>query len=290
MNLNTIIGIIGGDSRQLHMAVRLQKNGYKVRLTGFDLAQLPKGLQNYTLSDIFSDCGILILPLPVSRDEKTLNASFADNSIALQTIIQEIPPETHVLCGMPPQFFKKTLEAKHCKVSDYFSRDDLTLQNALLTAEGIIGIMTEQLPCTVFGLPCAITGYGRVAKYTARALHALGAKVTVFARDPLAVIQAQTDLLDAKPLSHLKKDIHRFSCIINTVPSPIITKDILTAADGECILIEVASAPFGIDANAAKECGMKLIKGVSLPGKTAPKTAGEIIAATIDKMLTEGST
>ncbi len=289
MILNKTIGIIGGDSRQLHMAVRLKKSGYNVRLTGFELAQLPKQLQNYTLAEILTDCSVLILPLPVSRDEKTLNASFSEKSILLQTLIQEIQPNTLVLCGMPPQFFKKTLEAKHCKVSDYFSREDLTLQNALLTAEGIVGILTEQLPCTVFGLRCAITGYGRVAKYTARALQSLGARVTIFARDPLAVLQAQTDLLHAKPLHCLKEDIHEHECIINTVPSLILTKEILAEAQKDCVLLEVASAPFGIDANGAKECGLKLIKGVSLPGKTAPKTAGEIIAATIDKMLTEGS-
>ena len=96
MILNTTIGIIGGDSRQLHMAVRLLKSGYKVRLTGFDLAQLPKGLQNYTITEILSECTVLILPLPVSRDEKILNASFSEKSIPLQTLMQEIPPNTHI--------------------------------------------------------------------------------------------------------------------------------------------------------------------------------------------------
>jgi hypothetical protein len=34
--------------------------------------------------------------------------------------------------------------------------------------------------------------------------------------------------------------------------------------------------------------GKKVIWALGLPGKCAPKTAGEIVAATVDRILTEG--
>ena len=49
----------------------------------------------------------------------------------------------------------------------------------------------------------------------------------------------------------------------------------------ECLFIEIASSPFGIDFQAAKEYAFDVIKANSLPGKVAPKTAGEIIGRSI---------
>lgn len=289
MNHNTNLAVIGGDSRQIHMAAQLQKDGWSVSVSAFDLAQLPPTLTNKTITEALSTANVAIFPLPLSRDAKLLNASFSKDSIALHTVTQLIRPDTTVFCGMPPSFFEKTLEAHGIKVIDYFKNEELTLRNALLTAEGIIGIITERLPCTVFGLRCAVTGYGRVAKYTARALRSLGADVTVFARSRAALTSAQCDHFKAISLQELQQHINCFQCIINTIPAPVIDENCIVCSDEDCVFIEVASIPFGIDQFCAQKHNRNLIKAVSLPGKTAPKTAGEIIAKTIEIYLTEGS-
>ena len=282
------LAVLGGDSRQIHAAIRLRELGYTIRTTGFELAEEKDKLCPCSLAENLDNALAVVLPLPVTRDKKALNAVFTDRSIPLQTLLEMIPPHTTVFCGMAPVFFTKMLEAKHCRVADYFEREDLTLQNALLTAEGIIGILTEQLPCSIFGLSCAITGYGRVAKFTARALRALGADVSIFARSNIAVTQAKTDYFHALSLDKLPENAASFSCIINTVEHRIIGEDTIASSSKGCVFIEVASAPYGIDFEAVEKNGRTLIKAVSLPGKTAPKTAGAMIAQTIDKMITEG--
>ncbi|MBE6811696.1 MAG: hypothetical protein E7523_02310 [Ruminococcaceae bacterium] len=289
MNHNTIFAVIGGDSRQIHMAKQLQKDGCRVSMSAFDLAQLPPFLQNKPLAEALSVANVVIFPLPLSRDAKLLNASFSKESISLHSVIQLIRPDSLVFCGMPPAFFEKTLGAHDIRVIDYFKDEELTLQNALLTAEGVIGILTDRLPCTVFGLRCAVTGYGRVAKYTARALQALGADVTIFARSNEALTTAKCDRFKAFPLQNLQQQINDLQCVINTVPALVIDEKSILQSDPDCVFIEVASVPFGIDQTAAHKHGRTLIKAVSLPGKTAPKTAGEIIAKTIENYLTEGS-
>lgn len=288
MNKISTLAVLGGDSRQIHMAEKLTQLGYGVTMIGFDLAELPAILPNSTLSEALPRTDGLILPLPVTRDQKNVNAVFAKKSISLQTVLQNIRHETPVFCGMPPLFLTRMLSAHKCPVSDYFNNEELTLRNAMLTAEGILSILLEALPITVFGLSCAVVGYGRVAKYTARYLHALGAQVTVFARSDEARALAQTDFLKTEPLHCLTEKIAQFDCVINTVPHPVITADAISRSADRCVFIEVASAPYGIDAQSATECGRLLIKAVSLPGKTAPKTAGEIIAETIHKTITEG--
>ena len=55
----------------------------------------------------------------------------------------------------------------------------------------------------------------------------------------------------------------------------------------DCLLIEIASAPYGIDFSAARELGFGSVVSGSLPGKIAPKTAGYIICDTICNIIKE---
>ncbi len=45
---------------------------------------------------------------------------------------------------------------------------------------------------------------------------------------------------------------------------------------------------WGVDFEAASAYGIRVIWALSLPGKTAPVTAGEIVADTVLEMLAEG--
>ncbi len=53
------------------------------------------------------------------------------------------------------------------------------------------------------------------------------------------------------------------------------------------LIIDLASYPGGVDFEKAKELGIKTIHALSLPGKVAPKSAGEIIESTILSILKE---
>ena len=54
-----------------------------------------------------------------------------------------------------------------------------------------------------------------------------------------------------------------------------------------CLVIDLASAPGGVDFAAAEELGVKAIQALSLPGKVAPVTAALAIKAAIYNILTE---
>ena len=47
----------------------------------------------------------------------------------------------------------------------------------------------------------------------------------------------------------------------------------------------MASTSSGVDFEAASETGLQVIWALSLPGKTAPVTAGEIVAQTVQELL-----
>ena len=81
--------------------------------------------------------------------------------------------------------------------------------------------------------------------------------------------------------------------IFNTVPHVLLTKDILKELRKDVIIIDLASAPGGVDYEEGKKLGLNIIKALSLPGKLSPVTAGKAIYKSIsniiyDNKLSEG--
>lgn len=89
------------------------------------------------------------------------------------------------------------------------------------------------------------------------------------------------------PLDNLKYHIHEFDIIFNTIPSLILNDEILTKVKKDALIIDLASKPGGIDFDAAKSYGLKVIWALSLPGKIAPVSSGAIIKDTIMNIIKE---
>ena len=55
----------------------------------------------------------------------------------------------------------------------------------------------------------------------------------------------------------------------------------------ECTIIDLSSNPGGVDRNAARRMGLKMIWALSLPGRVAPMTSAEFIKETLYHILKE---
>ena len=64
-------------------------------------------------------------------------------------------------------------------------------------------------------------------------------------------------------------------------------KERLKYVKEDCLLIDLASNPGGIDKKEAKNRGLKLIWALALPGKVAPITTAEFIKDTVYNILKE---
>jgi len=159
--------------------------------------------------------------------------------------------------------------------------------NALPTAEGAIQLAMEHTPHTVHASRCLVIGCGRVGKVLAQRLQGLGAHVTVSARrcSDLAWIDAcgwesiRTDLLAGA--------LDRFDLIFNTVPAPVLEEAMLRELREECLLIDLASEPGGVDPAAAKRQNRRLLRAPGLPGKVAPMSAAAAVRDSIYHILEE---
>ena len=73
--------------------------------------------------------------------------------------------------------------------------------------------------------------------------------------------------------------------LFNTIPAHIMSRELLTHLERDTLLIDLASAPFGVcdgdvrDATARN--GLRYLRAPSLPGSYAPRDAGRIVAECI---------
>jgi dipicolinate synthase subunit A len=194
-----------------------------------------------------------------------------------------IKPEQIVLAGKTGE--KKI--AQNIKIIDYYKREDLTILNALPTAEGAVNIAMQEMPGMVSNSKVLILGYGRIGKLLAHKLYGLHADIYISARsyEDLAWIEAfgYTALTYNEINSHLNK----FDAVFNTVPSLLLDEHRLKKIKHDCVIIDLASNPGGVDFNAAKNLGRNVIWALSLPGKYAPAAAGKILAKTIKIIIKE---
>ena len=279
MKDNTFL-ILGGDNRSLYLGEYLENQGFKVCYYAFNHTECYNSLE-----EAMNSSDVIVLPLPFTKDRLTLNTPLFDDKVVISDIVALLSNKKMVFGGQLPKSFCEELESRDCSYCDYFLLDELAIYNAVPTAEGVVQVLIEELPITIHGMKCGILGFGRVGKVLANTLSSLGAKVTVFARKQSAFAEIYASSMEYKHFDVLSTESNDFDVVINTVPVKVLGDAQLSKLNSDCILVEVASAPFGIDFQSAKEKAFKVIKAGSLPGKVAPKTAGEIIGRSILPMI-----
>ena len=73
--------------------------------------------------------------------------------------------------------------------------------------------------------------------------------------------------------------------VFNTVPSPVLDRSLVYVLKRTAVIIDLASAPGGVDFVAAAERGIHAELAPGLPGKVAPLTAGRILARVIPRII-----
>ena len=69
----------------------------------------------------------------------------------------------------------------------------------------------------------------------------------------------------------------------------IFDASVLQFVHRSCLMVDLASKPGGVDMKAAADYGLTAVQALSLPGKTAPISAGDILYQTVLSMISERS-
>jgi len=282
--------IIGGDLRIVKLAEMLAKEDNQVYVYGLEKSEDIKNITNIikcdTIKNANQDVEIVIGPIPFSSNGNTVNAPFSEKEITIREMMHVMNAKVLIAGGITPEVYNMAND-EYIEIIDIMKREELAVLNTIATAEGTIQIAIESTNKILHGSEVLILGFGRIGKVLARKLAGLSAKVTCAARkdEDLAWIQAYGH--KATNINRIGDNLQQFDLIINTVPRMILTEEKLQNVKQDCLLIDLASNPGGIDKKAVKDRMLKFVWALSLPGKVAPITSAEFIKDTIYNIIKE---
>ena len=272
-----VFSIIGGDERMLFLRERLKEQGHRVRLCGFQKHESHPPSSH--LGDALFGADIIVLPLPSTKDGVTVWTPFGEDRILLSDIASAKDRKTLLLTAGTTLGTKREI--------DYFAREEMAVLNAIPTAEGAIEVAMKNTDRTLWHSKCLVAGFGRIGKLLCHRLCAFGCEVFASARRKESISWIKAYGYNAINHEDLSEYIGDFDIVFNTVPEQFIDAKILKKVKDECLIIELASAPFGVDFTTAEKLNIKAIKASGLPAKIAPKTAADIILETINNIQKE---
>ena len=268
--------ILGGDLRQIYLGRMLKQQGLPT-VTSADLGRL-----NLSLEEAIKASSVLLCPVPFTKDGKTI---FSTDSLKITDLLRHLTPDNTLFGGNIPDFVKDHAKEHKIPYFDFLEIEEITLENTIATAEGAIVEAIRLSPDCLHQSRCLVTGFGRCGKTLACKLQGLSADVTVADRDAVQLAFGTALGLKTKPLSEISQDIGEYHFIFNTIPAPVIREAEIRLMRPDVTIIDIASAPGGVDFTACKsrEINARLCPG--LPGAYAPKAAAEILLKAVMKSL-----
>ncbi len=277
--------VVGGDERMIYAAEELSAKGFIVQVFGINKQMLSsEDMVADNLQTAIYNSRNIILPVP-SSDQSYINAPLSSEKISLDLFSKNLNSDHLVFGGKFSPTLMEILSSQNISSFDYASREEFSILNAIATTEGAIGVALSELPITISGTSCMVLGFGRISKLLCRALKGLGAHVTATARKDQDIAWIQALGYTAIHTKEIQKNVEKTQIIFNTIPDLIINREVLSKLQKNCLVIDLASKPGGVDIPCAKQLDIKVIHALSLPGKVAPKTSGMIICDTILRIL-----
>ena len=178
----------------------------------------------------------------------------------------EPAPEEEADVVIPPPWDKR---------ARYANSESYRIANAALTAEAAAALLDQERPLK--DAKVLILGWGRVGALTAEALRSAGAAVAAADRSEDKRAWAAARGFRAVDTKALGSVLRSADAVVNTIPAPLLTGKLIEQTKPEVLLLELASAPGGIDEKAAREQGRRYLSAPGLPGKYAPDRAARIL-------------
>ena len=290
------IAVIGGDARAIEAASALMARGHECSF--YALEGLPGGRcreadeekcsDPYRLYDALEGADAALLPIPISRDGKTLNAPYTAQEARLSQLLPLLPEGAKLFGGKFPEEFRRGRKAD--TIVDLLKDGDFAEKNALPSAEGAIGLALLNYPGVIEGSVCTVSGYGRIGRQLAKKLAALGARVIVLTRREESREAARAEGNEARAYEEAREVLSITDVLFNTAPAHIFDEEAMKTLPGESLYIELASPPYGADKDALDACRASVLFAPGLPGRYSPRYSGRMIAEKIMRVLMKQET
>lgn len=193
-------------------------------------------------------------------------------------LLRRLPPGARIFfCGPgEPENVPDTLN-----FVDLWKDERLLLENAWLTAEGAICAAMNAGQASLKDCHCLVIGWGRIGKALTELLIGLNARVTVASRSERGRNAAVERGAECVSTYRLAEAVRGKQIIFSTPPQRVLTVSELKYAEPDAMIIDLSSAPFGVDLEAARELKLRAWREPKLPGRYCPFSAARALLQAI---------
>lgn len=283
--LDRPINIIGGDDRDLYLSSLLRNKGYSVTLWGFDKA----GYEGFDLEKLFKRVNhekdpIFIFPMSGIKENGEVRNKYSLKPIVINELFfSGIPKASFIMIGFATVWFRNLCQKHQIDILEMGEDDELAILNSIPSAEGAIQMAMENSKITIHSSASLVIGLGRCGLTLARMLKGLDSNVYVYARNNIALARAYEMGFIPVKYHLLEETLQKMNYIFNTAPALVLPKEKLDYCRKCEVIIDISSAPGGVDFMYAEHLGIKAILAPGLPGIVAPNTAAEMLASVYPK-------
>lgn len=283
------ITMIGGDYRHSLLYRSFVEKGYSVSGIALQNNASHRGSKQKSqpVSAPLLPSDIWIAGIPFTKDNVHLYSENKNYLITLEYFFQHLkkhPPKL-LIGGHFSEVALDYARSYQIPCHDLLKCNTISIANAIPTAEGAIYYAIKESPYVLHKSPCLILGFGKCGKALADKLRGLNAQVTICARKEDDLAYAESLGYDTLTFENLNAHLGRFLFLFNTVPAPVLGPKRLAHCSRECVILDLASLPGGVDFKSAQKQHLHALHCLGLPGALSPQTAADILAKQIIVLL-----
>jgi len=234
------------------------------------------------------------------RDARAVRGVNPDGMIVPQAGTEDLPRARNVIVNWPVPNGEELLDGlakgtrvyfcgprspkgwpAHINGVDLWKDEGLLTENARLTAEGAVAAAMHSGERTISGSRSLVIGWGRIGRALTEILIGMGGGVTVASRSERGRNSAAERGAESVSTENLASALPGKHLVFSTPPHPVLESRELENAERDVRIIDLASAPYGVDLEAAKELGLRAWREPGLPGRYCPFSAAEVLMRAI---------
>ena len=279
------IALIGGDKRQVYLARILAKKGYKAAIYGLCERVRDERIQEAaSLKEALKEADAAVGPVPFIRSGKIVGTCEIPD-MNVEMLFEELPENSVFFAGNIPDEVRRYAEGKKIRVYDMMKDELVAARNAVATAEGAVAEAIARSSVNLTGSRCLVLGYGRCGRVLTRLLKSFFCKVLVSEKDKTRAADAfvlADGIVSEAELANVAGNV---DFIFNTAPERILSEERLRHVGKNTWILDIASAPGGVDYRVAEALSVNAVLLPGLPDRYAPASSAEILADFIESRI-----
>jgi dipicolinate synthase subunit A len=270
------LAVVAGDEREQEIARLAAASGAEVRGYGFPWPQ--DGIEGVTrcssAGEALDGVHYALFPIPgIAVDGALFAPEHPEPIIPSADLLGAMAPGATIVLGKAHENLRAAAAALEIRLEEYEDDSELMLLRAPAVVEGALRLAVENTEVTIHAADVVVVGFGTIGSLLARTLRAIGANVSVAARNPAQRASAYAMGARPLPLSKLSAAAAGFTMLFSTVPARVVERDVLERLPASSLVMDLAAPPGGVDLPLAGELGHRAVWARGL-GRRAPVTVG----------------